>query len=277
MALRADRLATLYVFHPVASRLANGNLRIPVLMYHSVSNTAGIRRGYFQTTTSPARFAGQMRMLQEQGYTPVALSRAAGILAGSHPGPAKPVVITFDDGYRDFHTEAFPVLAAHGFAASMFLPTGYIGDRRSSFNGLECLTWGEVRELDTAGVEFGSHTVSHPKLKELGSGRIEQELRGSKEAIEDKLGKPAVCFSYPYAFPEANRDFVARLKDILVACGYRAGVSTVIGSAAPSSDPLFLSRLPVNSQDDAALFRAKLEGGYDWLHGLQRLKKALAG
>lgn len=277
MVIRLDRLATLYVFHPLAARRRNGPVRVPILMYHSISDSSDHRRPYYRTTTSPGRFAEQMRYLKEMGYTVVRLSQAAEVLAQGRPEIAKPVVITFDDGYRDFYTRAFPVLAKYGFTANMFLPTAYITESRSSFQGIECMSWGEVRELDAAGIEFGSHTVSHPKLKDLPPEAIDEEVSRSKVTVEDKLGRAVRTFSYPFAFPETNRQFVEQLRSTLIRRGYQTGVSTVIGRAGPSQDRFFLPRLPVNSADDLDLFQAKLDGGYDWLHGLQRLKKAVGG
>lgn len=273
--MRMDRVATLYVFHPLAAHWGNGHHSVPILMYHSISDADDARHPYFQTTTSPARFAEQMRFLRDNGYSAIRLTQVRSFFEQHRNGISKPVVITFDDGYRDFYTQAYPVLAKFGLTANMFLPTSYISDQGASFNGIECLTWNEVRELDAAGIEFGSHTVTHPKLKELGPDEIEQELRRSKETIEDKLGTRVASFSYPFAFPEAMPSFVGKLRDTLSRCEYRVGVSTVIGTATPTDDPFFLRRLPVNVSDDLSLFRAKLERGYDWLHGMQRLKKIL--
>jgi peptidoglycan/xylan/chitin deacetylase (PgdA/CDA1 family) len=281
MSMRLDRLATLYVFHPLASRRANRGLRIPILMYHSISDSgiSGSRdaqHAYFHTATAPARFTEHMQYLRDNGYTAVRLTEALDLITtGCAPQAVRPVVITFDDGFRDFYTHAFPILARHRFPANMFLPTAFIGDHRSSFNGAACLTWDEVRELHAAGMEFGSHTVTHRRLRELPPADVEGELCRSKETIEDRLGAPVDCFSYPYAFPETLRSFVATLRNTLVRYEYRVGVSTIIGAATHSNDRFFLPRLPVNSLDDLPLFRAKLEGGYDWLHGLQRLKKTL--
>lgn len=277
MAIRLDRLATLYVFHPLAVRVGDGILRTPILMYHSISDSGGARHPYYETATSPERFAEQMRYLSELGYEAIRLSEAAEFLAQRRPGTVKPVVITFDDGYRDFYTRAFPVLATYGFTANVFLPTAYIAESRASFLGMECMNWSEVRELDAAGIEFGSHTVNHPKLKDLHPEAVDQEVLRSKATIEDKLGRAVSTFSYPYAFPETNRPFVERLRATLIRSGYQTGVSTVIGTAGPSQDRFFLPRLPVNTADDLILFKAKLDGGYDWLHGLQRLKKAAGG
>ena len=135
------------------------------------------------------------------------------------------------------------------------------------------MTWGEVRELYGVGIAFGSHTVSHQQLTTLTVPEVEEEIRGSKEAIEDRLGGSVDSFSYPFAFPETDRLFKRTLRDLLVAQGYQNGVTTVIGTCRSKSDCFFLPRLPANSWDDRCLFRAKLDGAYDWLHYFQYAAK----
>ena len=193
----------------------------------------------------------------------------------AYRGDEKLVALTFDDGFRDFHTAAFPVLQRHGFTATMYLPTAFIGDERKSFKGHECLTWAEVRQLEAAGIEFGSHTVNHPRLVELDWPAIESELRDSKATLEQRLGHPVGGFAYPYAFPSADRAFTSRLREILHTAGYTTCVTTEIGIAGPGDEPLQLKRLPANEADDAALLRAKLSGSYDWMHGVQSIVKRL--
>jgi hypothetical protein len=97
----------------------------------------------------------------------------------------------------------------------------------------------------------------------------------SKEIIEQKLGAAVTSFSYPFAFPEEDRDFTRFLSDALENHGFENGVSTIIGRARPGSNRFQLPRLPANSWDDPPLLRAKLEGGYDWLHWPQRFYKFL--
>ncbi len=132
-----------------------------------------------------------------------------------------------------------------------------------------------MRELCRCGITFGSHTVTHRDLRKLQQNEFEGELALSKEIIENRVGKSINSFSYPYAFPEVNREFKRALRQALVRCGYKNGVSTLIGAAKQGDDVFFLKRIPVNSYDDMLLFRAKLAGDYDWLIYPQRLYKFL--
>jgi peptidoglycan/xylan/chitin deacetylase (PgdA/CDA1 family) len=268
--IRSDRIATLYLFHPLLRLMPAGRVKVPILMYHSISeNNNGDSSAYYQTTTTPEVFAEQMKFLHENSFRVTNLGEALKIIERAEDATPRHVVITFDDGFRDFYTHAFPVLTRYGFSATVFLPTAFINESGSNFKGGECLTWTQVRELKSAGVLFGSHTVNHPQLTTVKPRQLEVEVRESKRVIEDKLGCPVESFAYPYAFPETDRTFKRRLRSILEGAGYMNGVSTIIGTAGSGADRFFLPRLPVNSWDDLQLFRAKLEAGYDWLHLVQ--------
>lgn len=273
---RPDRLASLYLGQPVA-RLLNlwPGARVPILMYHSISdNLFAKSRPYYQINTSPAIFARQMRWLRYNGYRTMNLGET---LAAMQSGQdlSKTVVITFDDGYQDFYTDGLAVMKQCGFTATIFLATDRIQDSSVRVEGADYLTWREVRELHAEGIQFGSHTVTHPDLRSLAPEQIDYELGYSKEMIEQKLGAPVASFAYPFAFPEEDRDFTRYLFDALKNHGFENGVSTILGRARLGSNPFFLPRLPVNSWDDPWLLRAKLEGGYDWMHWPQWLSKYL--
>ena len=272
---RLDRLLTLYFFYPLTRlRSSDREPRIPILMYHSISDSKQERiHPYYQTTTSPQVFVQHMKFLHDNGYSVINLRNVSKYLVNRQKRNCKAAVLTFDDGFRDFYTKAFPVFQKHGFSATVFLPTAFIDNNRLKFKGKECLSWEEVRELHSKGVTFGSHTVNHPKLTMLKKDDIEFEIRRSKEKIEHEIGKPIKSFSYPYAFPETDNTFRKRLRSIIEAGGYENGVTTSIRTAAKGDDVFFLKRIPVNSFDDLTLFRAKLEAGYDWLHKLQYFVK----
>ena len=271
--IRFDRAATIGLFHPASNLfLRHRQARVPILMYHGIRPELGGMHPYFETNTTPELFAQHMQFLRENGYVALDLCKALeALMVGRHDH--RYVAITFDDGYRDFYTHAFPVLAEHGFQATVFIVTGLTGEEPIRQHGREYLTWGEIREMQSCGIRIGSHTVSHPELYRLSPSEVEYEIRQSKETIEDKLGESVRSFSYPYAFPEHDGVFVKSLKDLLQTHGYQNGVSTILGTAGPDHDWFFLPRLPVNSYDDLHFLAAKLEGGYDWLHVAQKFYK----
>lgn len=275
-ALRLDRLLTLNFFQPLG--LGRAKNRLPILMYHSISDEPENEVSpYYRTATSPKLFAAHLACLRTAGYEVLGLQAGLEKFQRQNLAGAKLAVITFDDGYRDFYTAALPVLRQHNFGATVFLPTAFIGQERRSFKGRECMTWDEVREAQSAGIEFGSHTVNHPKLYELDLPRLRAELCESRTTLERELGRPVRSFAYPYAFPSADRAFVKVFVETLKETGYACNVTTKIGLAARHDDPFTLKRLPVNSADDEALFRAKLAGAYDWLAWPQETFKTLKG
>jgi peptidoglycan/xylan/chitin deacetylase (PgdA/CDA1 family) len=273
---RLDRLTTLYFGLPI-SRVIGPKIgtRVPILMYHSISdNLFGKSRPYSHINTSPEVFRRQMRSLHQEGYRSIGLNE---LIKGFEVGLdlTKTVVITFDDGYQDFLTEAMPVVKQCGFMATVFLATGRIQQTSMRLEGVDYLTWSEVRELHQEGIEFGSHTVTHPDLRCLGPEQIEYELGYSKEVIEQQLGTAINSFSYPFPFPEENTDFTRLLLDELENQGFENGVTTILGRASLRHNRFFLPRLPVNTWDDQSFFRAKLVGGYDWAHWPQWFNKLI--
>jgi len=273
MSLRLDRLATLYVARPLRSKSKSAKASVPILMYHSIADEdESSVHAYYRTATHPRVFAEQMQTLHDEGYAVLSLGAAVARLQEDASG-AKSAVITFDDGYRNFYSDAFPILQRFGFSATMYLPTAFIGEQAVKFKGKDCMTWSQVRELEKYAISFGSHTVTHPKLHGMTAAAIREEIFGSKQTLEEKLGHAVESFAYPYAFPETDIPFKTRLRELLVEAGYRNGVCTTLGCASAGDDPFFLKRLPVNSCDDGSLFTAKLAGAYDWLAAPQRWAK----
>ncbi len=272
---RFDRAVSVGLAHPLSARRKKSTSgRVSILMYHGINPEVGKRHPYFETNTSPDAFRAQMNALAQSGYATLDLEAALSIIQSAGDGTRK-VVITFDDGYRDFYDQAFPVLIDKGFQATLFIVTSLTGTQRVSRNGKEYMTWSEVREVHSRGIRIGSHTVGHGKLWNMTPTQVCSELRDSKAAIEDKLGAAVHSFAYPYAFPAQDKRFVQFLRDRLQRCGYTDGVSTTIGTAKAGTDRYFLPRLPMNTFDDETFFRAKLEGGYEWLRALQQAKKLL--
>jgi peptidoglycan/xylan/chitin deacetylase (PgdA/CDA1 family) len=271
--VRLDRAASRFVVEPILrAGILTVQPAVPILMYHSISDDDEHHvRPYYRLTTSPGRFRDQMRWLSEAGYSVIHLTEALRRLADQTLPKERYAVLTFDDGFRDFLSHAWPVLSDHGFEATVFLPTGFIGRSRKSFNGRECLTWGEARELSLRGVCFGAHTVRHSTLYRLSWKEVRHELREARSQIEQEIYTPATTFAYPYAFPREDREFVERFTGELRDSGYTAAVTTMVGRAQPGSDPLCLKRLPVNEHDDEQFFKGKLSGAYDWFGNAQAI------
>jgi len=246
-------------------------------MYHSVSELSErISHPYYETKTSPRVFEEHMKFLRERAYSSVGISELPSVIKNGS-GSGRVVIITFDDGYRDFCDNAFPILEKYGFKATVFLSTALMGSKRSALLGKEIMDWSDASQLQKEGIIFGSHTVNHRLLRKLTLKDVEYELRISKEEIEYRLGKFVDSFSYPYAFPEEHPLFVKKYMDILSKCGYMFGVTTIIGRYHIGDNLLAMKRIPINDYDDPALFQAKLQGNYDWVHMPQYVRKKCIG
>ena len=273
--MRFDQWATHSFFYPWAQLGSSWTgFSIPILMYHAITDDPETpRHPYFSVNTPPAVFDVHMHILKQSGYQSISLNAANQFLHHSSQKPSnKYVVITFDDGFLDFYTAAVPILRKYHFTAEVFLPTQFMNGH---FQNRACLHWDDIRALRREGFFFGSHTVSHPELVHLDRTALLTEWRDSKKKIEDELSETVSTFAYPFAFPEAQKDFVAQLEDVLIECGYAVGATTAIGRARRTHNPLFLRRLPMNGFDDRTLFQAKLAGGYDWVGKIQYISKKL--
>ena len=230
--------------------------RALILMYHSISD----RTDYF-SAVSPAVFERQMRYLKEHGVPVISLAELVRRLRAHEPlGGA--VALTFDDGYRDNFTAAFPVLERYRFPATIFAATDFIGqaDRRN----LERLSTDELRALDASGlISIEPHTRSHPRLSCLSAEAARDEIVGSKRFIKDLLGRPCDYFAYPWG------DYDATTVDIVRALGFNAAVTVREGTVGHKSDPFLLPRVSIDHSTTFAQFKGKLSTAVDWYHGMK--------
>ncbi len=250
--------------------------RVGVLMYHNVCRLPVADAPFYQHVL-PDQFAEQIAWLKREGYRAVALERLVARLETGRELPPRAVAITFDDGYRDL-LGVWHHLERAGFVATIFLATGYVGRRVFPWlvagagphpEGIAPLTWDEVRELAGRGASLGSHGVSHLPLETLSEAELRLELALSRREIEEQTGRAVHLFSVPFACPEDER-LRRRLALALRQAGYRAAVTTALGTLRPGADLAALPRLPINAQDTLATFEAKVAGAYDWLRPLQR-------
>jgi peptidoglycan/xylan/chitin deacetylase (PgdA/CDA1 family) len=249
---------------------------LPILMYHSVSGVPKkVSHPYFQTNTTPPVFRRQMEALRESGLRAVTLGEAVEHYARFNEWADRSVVLTFDDGYRDFSHNALPVLREYRFGATVFVTVAMVGRRAPLFDNRDCMNWEEIRRISGEGTEIGSHAMTHRRFHGLPATVLEYEMGNSKRAIEDETGKPVVSFAIPYAFPDHDRRFATEYSGIARRSGYRCAVTTRIGVEDHPDSLYLLRRIPVNEHDDERLFKAKIEGDYDWMGTVQAAKKYL--
>ncbi|MCB1018453.1 MAG: polysaccharide deacetylase family protein [Acidobacteria bacterium] len=191
-----------------------------ILMYHSLDDSGSV------ISLHPEMFRLQMRILFDRGIPAVTPQR---LLAGDGLEPGHPAVsLTFDDGFANFYTQAFPALADYNSRATVFLTAGCCGGvsewsgQPSSFQSREILCWSRVQELHRLGIQFGAHTMTHPPLTAIPLDRARAEILESKKRIEDRIGEAVTTFAYPYGIEsQALREIVAESFDL--ACSTRMG------------------------------------------------------
>jgi glycosyltransferase involved in cell wall biosynthesis/peptidoglycan/xylan/chitin deacetylase (PgdA/CDA1 family) len=186
-------------------------LRLPVLLYHRV---APDRRGHPELTVAPEQFEREIGWLARHGYTGIRSSDWLSWIREGKTIPAKPLLITFDDGYADTAEYAFPVLRRHGFAGTAYVVTRCIGgtnqwDKDRGLESLALMTAEQIRRWDAQGIEFGAHGRTHPDLATVSAAKLDDEVNGSRNDLEDLLGKRPVSFAYPHgSYNEKVRECV---------------------------------------------------------------------
>ncbi|MEU0336092.1 polysaccharide deacetylase family protein [Streptomyces sp. NPDC006193] len=226
---------------------------VPILMYHSV--TAAPNDATRALSVAPEAFAEQMALVGELGLTPLTAAGLAARWRSGRPLPARPVLVTFDDGYEGVHRHALPVLARHGFPATLFVATGWLRGAYDTGGGLDTmLDWAQVRELASAGVEIGGHSHTHPQLDQLPDGELRTELTRCTEILAGELGRPPVSFAYPYGY--ASR----RVRQAVRAAGYGQALAVGNALARRRQGPYALRRVTVRRSTGAAAFARLLQG-----------------
>jgi peptidoglycan/xylan/chitin deacetylase (PgdA/CDA1 family) len=222
-------------------------------MYHEIAEASETGS---RLAVSPATFAAQLGYLRSAGFTAITASELSGRLAGDIGKlPDRPIVLTFDDGYGDFHSRAMPALDHHGYTATLFVTTGWVqdADMRLAAAG-RMLNRTQLAEVADAGVEIGAHTRRHPQLDQLPRELVREELHSSRQWLESELGLPVPGLAYPYGYSSAKVRAVARE----AGYGYACGVGNRM--ASPASDSVELPRLTVRQDTTLSAFRRLVDG-----------------
>lgn len=223
---------------PVSQPTPDGDVRtvqVPILMYHYLSvppTNADIYRQDLSVT--PELFAAQLDAMQQAGYTTISLYTLLDHLTHGTPLPEKPVVLTFDDGYRDNYENAFPLLRDRGLTATFFLVTDFINTERPEY-----VTWDMVREMYAAGMSIEGHGRNHVSLANKDDDYLIWQALGTYESIELEVGARPHFISYPAG------EYDQRTIDIFRSANYWAGFTTKQGATHSSDDPFQMRRIRV--------------------------------
>jgi len=238
---------------------------VPVLMFHSITAPAG--KNLWAFYLSPRKYSRFIAALKLGGYRS---ALAEEWLEGKCP--TRSVILTFDDAYDDFYTNAFPALERHGFRSTVFVVVDRIGqtnlwDRVRGGPGRSLLSLAQIRDLHRQGVQFGSHTLTHPMLTSLPDKELDRELRDSKSKLEDLLGAEVNSLAYPWGGVDG------RVRAAAARAGYKIAMTTEDGLNR-LEDPLGLKRTNVCEIDNLIWLALKLETGRDLRqHAVERLIK----
>ena len=209
---------------------------IPVLMYHSISTIPGNSLG-----VPVKQFTEEMEWLHRQNYHSLSLEEFYQALVNKTPVPDKPILLTFDDGYSDNYSEAWPTLRQNGFKATFFVVTNSIGP------GM--MNWDQLNDLTSQGNSIGSHTVHHFDLATLSNQQQENELKISKQELENHLGirEQALCF------PSGR--YNKTTLELMPQLGYSLGFTTNPGKVHLGDDLLTLKRVRISGGMSLASFQ----------------------
>lgn len=221
-------------------------LLVPIFMYHHISNQPTTNALDYSLTVTTTDFDAQLTWLQKQGYSSITQAELFDALYYGKVLPKRPVILSFDDGYKDVYTDALPALLAHHYRGVFYIITGMIGGRY--------MTWNEVRTLAQDGMQISSHTIHHINVgKPPAWTSTQQELMVSKATLEAQIGQPVQFFCYPSGEP-FHHDTVAEQQTVLTDLFNDGYVSATL-------DPFSYFSAIQDAQTPYQLPRIRVSGG----------------
>lgn len=206
---------------------SENDVKVLVLNYHMVGSM------FISLAIDPKDFDWQMKYLVDHGYHTISPDELYNFLAGKGTLPDRPVLITFDDGYEDNYTNAYPILKKYNLKATIFVVTGFL-DKRKGY-----LTWDQAREMEQNGVTVESHTVTHAPLPDLPDDRIREELVESKRQAEKELGHPVEYIAYPTGVHDLH------IAEMAKEAGYKGGFTVKYSNVDHNSNIYAMERVPI--------------------------------
>ena len=202
------------------------NSRIPILTYHSIDESGSV------ISVSLDKFKRHMELLKQRGFQTISLKKITECISKGIDFPKKSIAITFDDGFKNVYSKAFPVLKEFGFTATIFLVSGKCGQNNQwdaqsrHIPRLDLLGWDEILEMSDNGLEFGAHTVGHADLSGLPLAKAREEIVYSKETLQGRLKKDILFFAYPYGRQTPEVKSIVK-KEFLGVCSDKMGFATL--------------------------------------------------
>jgi peptidoglycan/xylan/chitin deacetylase (PgdA/CDA1 family) len=236
--------------------------RVPALMYHEITTEPLLSS---RLAVSPDALAQQIGYLAGGRYTALRAADLARLRQHGEALPARPVLLTFDDGFADVHDRALPLLAGHGVTATLYVTTGWIrggkgpsapgGQPATSLPDTGMLSWSQIGEIAAAGIEIGAHTRTHPHLDRLGPRALRGELISSKHELEDRLGRAVTGLSYPFGYSSR------RVRAAAHAAGYSYALAVGNRLIRGADDQFALPRLTMGRSTGLPDFARILRAG----------------
>jgi peptidoglycan/xylan/chitin deacetylase (PgdA/CDA1 family) len=243
------------LLHAVKQQKELKNYDLPVLLYHRIVHNK-LPIGKHKIYVWENEFEKQMHYLHSNGYETITFYD---VLKNPTMDWTKKIILTFDDGYVDNYSVAFPVLKKYGFKAVIYLVTQKKFNEWGVREGeprLEMMTPAQLKELSDYGIELGGHTQTHIDLSRHSKAEQEAEIRGSKRDVENTIGKEIVSFAYPFG---GINDGV---KEVTKNAGYRFAVSTNTGPKKFGDDPFQIRRIEIAPKTIMWDFKDKVSGHF---------------
>jgi peptidoglycan/xylan/chitin deacetylase (PgdA/CDA1 family) len=220
--------------------LPNRTINVPILMYHRIAVLNGDEpQVTVGLTVDPGEFQLQMAWLNDHGYHTISQLQLFQALMEGKTLPEKPIMLTFDDGYRGVATVAAPVMSRYGYFGTAYIITDRIAEKRST--APTWLTWSQLRVLEQRGWDIGSHTVAHTEIPHMSPEAAMKTLRQSRFTLERHLGHPVQWFCYPAG--SVDQKSVEEVKK----AGYVLATTTKSGDTLSALDPLQLERIRISN------------------------------
>jgi peptidoglycan/xylan/chitin deacetylase (PgdA/CDA1 family) len=217
-------------------------------MYHFISVPPADADIYRQDlSVTPENFERQLAYLKEANYTVISLEDLIYHLTGHRDLPQKPIILTFDDGYADNYTNAFPLLQKYGFRGTFSLVTQPL-----DFDDPHYMSWENVIEMHTAGMDFACHTYRHYDLRNRDVDFLVYEILGAKEAIEARIKEPVRFFVYP------SGQYDQLVIDVVASANFWSALTTAYGDEHTYQDRFELLRIRIRGSDTLDHFKTKL-------------------